>query len=103
MNIKRDYRNLLKILMVFATVIAACYKITCGWDQDESYIMLLVYRLLKGDVLFRDIWDLHQTCAVLPAVLVSGYYKVFGITGMAVFLRCVTQILLILTAVFYIS
>ena len=100
MNKAINYKTVLKIVMVTATLTAGCFKILYGWDQDESYIMLLVFRLLKGDIIFKDIWDLHQTCAVLPAVLVSGYYKAFGITGMAVFLRCVTQILLVLTAVF---
>ncbi len=99
MSTKTDYRNIVKVVLVLASITAAFFKIFYGWDQDESYIILLIDRILKGDILYRDIWDLHQNCAVLPAFFMIIYSQFFGTAGMAVFLRIAAQLIILLASI----
>ena len=59
-----------------------------GADIDESYAVTMAIRLIKGDRLFADMWELHQTSAVLYAPFVWLFEKCNGTTGgLLVFLR----------------
>ena len=70
------------------TLAAGVFRIRFGWDWDQSYMLLLAERIAHGKVLFRDLWDLHQTSAILSALAYALYTGVTGGTeGVAVFLR----------------
>lgn len=59
-------------------------------DIDESYTVTMACRLIKGDRLFLDMWELHQTSAVLYAPFVWLFVKIKGsVIGLLVFLRIV--------------
>lgn len=76
-------------ILVFAlSVIGALKTIYISADIDESYTVTMACRLIKGDRLFLDMWELHQTSAVLYVPLVWLFQKVTGsVIGMLVFLR----------------
>jgi len=73
------------------SVINMFFRLFYGWDQDESLIVILAERIASGKVLFRDIWDLGQTCGLLPAIFVK-IYKAFTIhiMGLGLYLRVVS-------------
>ncbi len=76
-------------ILVFAfSVLGALKTIYISADIDESYTVTMACRLIKGDRLFLDMWELHQTSAVLYAPLVWLFQKATGsVIGMLVFLR----------------
>lgn len=76
------------------SVAAAVKTIFVSIDIDESYAITLGYRLAQGDVLFRDMWEIHQTSALLYAPLISLFYHITGSTdGIVIFMRAVGTLL----------
>lgn len=76
------------ILLLALSVIGALKTIYISADIDESYTVTMACRLIKGDRLFLDMWELHQTSAVLYAPLVWLFQKMTGsVIGMLLFLR----------------
>lgn len=70
------------------SLLGAWKSIYISADIDESYTVTMACRLLKGDRLFWDMWELHQTSAVLYVPFVWLFQKVTGsVIGMLVFLR----------------
>ncbi|WP_034445948.1 hypothetical protein [Butyrivibrio sp. AE2032] len=86
------------IALCVLTVVGMVFRVLYGWDHDESYNILLAQKIADGKVLFRDMWDLHQTAAIFPALLCRLFVSITGSTeGIAVFLRamaCLVQIVL---------
>lgn len=71
------------------------YRLMRGVDTtDESYYMTLAYRLVQGNVLFYDVWDISSTFSVIPAFFLYIYYKIFGsFAGCVLFSRFVFFVL----------
>lgn len=94
-------RKSVLVILSILTVAASITKILIGLDFDENYITVLGARLLQGDHLFRECWDLYQTTGFTMA-LVLGILK--GITGgyegAILFCRIVTAILQLLLGMF---
>lgn len=94
-------RKIILIILAILTVIASITKILIGLDYDENYITVLGTRLLQGDHLFRECWDLYQTTG-LTMTLVLGIFK--GITGSyegaILFCRSITAVLQLLLGMF---
>ena len=95
--------SLLKIILIGLTLVSAFKMIFFGWVIDEGYAFAIGNRLLQGDLLFKDMWELHQT---------SGYaiefflwiYRLFVRSGEGeiVFVRaCGMAIHLIVSYVLY--
>lgn len=81
---------LLWIAALALSIIGVLKTVYISADIDESYTVTMACRLIKGDRLFLDMWELHQTSAVLYAPFVWLFQKVNGsIIGMLVFLRIV--------------
>ena len=94
-------RKLLLAVLTIFTIAASITKVFIGLDIDENYITVLGTRLLQGDHLFRECWDLYQTTAI-TMTLVLGIFK--GITGgyegAILFCRVITAILQLLLGMF---
>ena len=78
------------IMLFFAVITLACgfVRVYYSWDHDQSYLILMAERIAHGKVLFRDLWDLHQTGALPAAPLYALYEQVLGTTeGIGVYLR----------------
>ncbi len=53
--------SVLNLILVLLTLVASVKVAMCGWIIDEGYAFAIGNRLLQGDLLFRDMWELHQT------------------------------------------
>lgn len=78
------------ILALALSVVGILKTVYISADIDESYTVTMACRLVKGDRLFLDMWELHQTSAILYAPFVWLFEKINGsIIGLLVFLRIV--------------
>lgn len=79
---------LLCIALAGLTVLAAGRSLIIGMDADEQYAVVLAYRIAQGDLLIQEIWDPHQTSAILPALLIKLFQMfVSDNTCLLLFLR----------------
>ena len=60
MKIKYDPK---KIILILLTLAAGVKLAAWGWTIDEGYAFAMGNRLVQGDRLFTDMWELHQTSA----------------------------------------
>ena len=75
-------------LLVAGSFLAALKCIFVSLQMDEEYAVSLSYRLLRGDRLFAQIWDPHQTSAFLMEFLMWVYIKLFHTTaGVVIWVR----------------
>lgn len=91
-----------KLLLILFTIAATITKLYIGMDHDESYVTVLGIRLLNGDRMFDTMWDLHMTSA-LPAWFFTWIFTAVtgGIEGLVVFLRLVSVLFQVSTAVVF--
>ena len=64
--------------MAGLSLIATVRTLFFGLDVDEEYALTLAYRLARGDLLIQEMWEPHQTSAVLPAVFIRIFLTVTG-------------------------
>ncbi len=81
------------ILMILS-VIASVTKIFTGFDIDEAYALAIPYRVLQGDRLFADMWEVHQTSFLLPYLFMKLFYSLTGeMSGVVLYMRVMTTLL----------
>lgn len=98
---KQKNEILITVAIVIATVISMCLRLFFGWDQDESYVVLLATKIARGCPLFKELWDLHQTSAIFTALFAKPYLDLFKDTdGIGIYLREISLILQLLVAIF---
>lgn len=95
-NARRKVIYAVLFILGIALSLAGTYKtVFMGCDIDESYAITLSYRLVMGDHLFKEMWEVHQASSIFMAPFIWVYRRVVGNTiGMVVFLRivgCVIQ------------
>jgi len=80
----------LKIVLFVGTVLAALKLVFVDFTLDEEYQIVMAYRYLQGDHLFKEMWEPHQTSAFVCAGLMWLFMTVTGsTTGIVLFLRFV--------------
>ena len=58
---------------------------------DSTYQISMAYRIVEGDLLFRDMWEVHQTSAFLCAIFIKLYLYLFKTTtGIVIFIQCMS-------------
>lgn len=70
-------RYLLKLLLA-AAVLVNIKSIFCDFDVDGQYATVMSWRMLRGDHMFLDMWEPHQTSAFLTTFLMWIFVKVTG-------------------------
>lgn len=86
-------RAVISILIVLS-VIAGATKIFTGFDIDEAYALAIPYRVLQGDRLFADMWEVHQTSFILPFLFMKLFHLLTGeMTGIVLYMRVITTLL----------
>lgn len=81
----------IKSILLLGTAMAALKLIFVDYTLDEEYQIVMAYRNLNGDHLFKQMWEPHQTSAFLCSTLIWLYMTVTGTTtGVILFLRFVT-------------
>ena len=63
----KKIKNGILWILILLSVVAAVNQLLIGFDIDEGYAVSMPFRLLQGDHLFADMWEVHQTSALLPA------------------------------------
>lgn len=90
MKTEKLWNVLIKMLIV-GTVLAAIKMLFFDYTMDEEYQIMMSYRQLSGDALFREMWEPHQTSAFLTTALMWLYRGVTGTyTGVLLYLRVCT-------------
>lgn len=91
---KKNKSELCVRILFLMLMFAAAGKIwLIGYDMDEQYAYAIAFRLLKGDFFLKEMWEPHQTSAILEALIMAGYLKLFGSTGIVLFSRLVGMII----------
>lgn len=94
-------RNIIIVIECIITFFCMYKSIFYGCDIDESYAISLSYRLLQGDHLFKEMWEIHQTSSLFMVPFIWIYRIVNGTTiGMVVYLRTVGTLIQIVFAIF---
>lgn len=94
-------RNVIIVIECIITFFCMYKSIFYGCDIDESYAISLSYRLVQGDHLFKEMWEIHQTSALFMVPFIWIYRIVNGTTiGMVVYLRIVGTLIQMIFAFF---
>lgn len=90
---KKQWKILFTILLT-GSVLAALKLIFFDYTMDEEYQMMMGYRTLRGDSLFKEMWEPHQTSAFLCTGLMWLYRTLTGTyTGVLLYLRVCTTLI----------
>ena len=93
-------QKLVLIILTVLSVVAAVTKIFTGFDIDEAYALAIPYRIIQGDRLFADMWEVHQTSFLVPYLFMELFYKLTGsMTGVVLYTRAVATVLHLLVSV----
>ncbi len=77
----------LRLLLLILSALASLKMIFFSLGLDEEYQLVMAYRNVRGDRLFLDMWEPHQSSAFLCAVLMKPWLALFGTTGVVLYLR----------------
>lgn len=76
------------IVLLVLSLVAVIPKILIGMDHDEAYIVTMGVRILNGDRLFAEMWELHMTSAWPVYIGLYLYELITGsLEGAVLFLR----------------
>ncbi|MCR5282150.1 MAG: hypothetical protein K6E18_02170 [Lachnospiraceae bacterium] len=98
---KREKAIIAALLVLSA--LASLTKLLIGFDIDEGYALAMPYRLLQGDWLFRQMWEIHQTSSLLPALVMLPFWKLtHSVRGMVLYVRIIALVIhLMMTVLVY--
>ena len=71
-------RRIIKIILLLGSIFAAIKLIFIDYTLDEEYQIVMAYRNLIGDDLFKQMWEPHQTSAFLCSGLMWIYHAITG-------------------------
>ncbi|HBA50261.1 MAG TPA: hypothetical protein DCZ91_21210 [Lachnospiraceae bacterium] len=77
----------LYLLLIVLSVLTSFKMIFFAVGLDEEYQLVMAYRNVRGDRLFLDMWEPHQSSAFLCALLMKPWLALFGTTGVVLYLR----------------
>ena len=104
MRIKKQVgKKFIWLFLIGVSLLATISKIFVGFDIDEGYALALPYRLLQGDYLLTDMWEVHQTSAVFAAFILKPFVAVTKSTdGILLYSRVISTVLhLVITILSY--
>lgn len=88
----------LRLLWGTAVFVNLCMNFF-SYCTDSAYCVLMAYRMVQGDRLFAEMWEPHQTAALLPYLLVKLFYAIFGsTTGIVLWMHFCGTVIFALTA-----
>lgn len=90
---RKQWKIVISILWL-GTILAALKLIVFDYTMDEEYQIMMAYRNLRGDHLFKEMWEPHQTSAFMCTGLMWLYKAITGTyTGVLVYLRVCTTLI----------
>ncbi len=92
--------KIIKRVLLCASILATIKIILFDYTLDEEYQVVMAYRNLQGDHLFKEMWEPHQTSAFMCIGLMWFYHLITGTyTGVVIFLRVCTTVIQALLAI----
>ena len=85
--LSKHWQKLLFLLLLVLSALASLKMIFFSLGLDEEYQLVMAYRNVRGDRLFLDMWEPHQSSAFLCSVLMRPWLALFGTTGVVLYLR----------------
>lgn len=91
MDNRKKILSRLGMFALLAISLLGAYKtIFFSADIDESYAVTLGIRIARGDRMFKDMWEIHQTSAVLYAPFIALFeWVTAGVEGLLIYLRTI--------------
>ncbi len=84
----RKDRSIAYSFMIFIALCLTVKYVFVDFGIDAEYQIAMSYRLAKGDVMFLEMWEAHQTSAFLCTILIKLYLFLFGTTtGIVLYLQ----------------
>jgi hypothetical protein len=56
------------VMLLIVCAVSAVKRIFVGLDVDEEYAVTLAYRIAKGDILMKEMWEPHMLSGLLLAI-----------------------------------
>ena len=81
------------IMLIVGVILVNIKSIFTDYDVDVEYAVTMAYRLANGGKMFTEMWEPHQTSAFLCALLIKPYQKLFGTTGILIYLNVCSMII----------
>ena len=98
---ERKNRYLL-ISLAICAVLVNIKSIFTDYNYDVGYAVAMAYRMVRGDRMFLEMWEPHQTSAFLCAWLIKLYLMLTGtLTGIVLFLQAAGMSIRILVVLFF--
>lgn len=80
--------KILRLLMLFMLIGLSIKYIFVDFGIDAEFQISMSYRLAKGDIMFKEMWEAYQMSAFLCAFLIKIYLTVFQTTtGIVLYLQ----------------
>ena len=96
------WHNAWKYLLLAASLAATVKIIFFGFDIDEQYAVSMAYRMVRGDRMFLEMWEPHQTSAFFSAAFLWLFVHITGSFSYSVlFLRCVGVLMQLFISLFF--
>lgn len=98
---KRKIFDRLEIVFIWLVALIVNIKhIFFSFGSDEAYTAVMGYRMVQGDRLFLDMWEPHQTSAIIPFILEKLFIKLTGsVDGIIVWLHLWGMVFFLLVSV----
>lgn len=95
MRIEKQFRKkFIWLFFIGLSLLATISKIFVGFDIDEGYALALPYRLLQGDKLLTDMWEVHQTSAIFAAAVLKPFVAICkSAEGIVLYSRVISTVL----------
>ena len=102
MRIEKQFgKKLLWLCFIVLSLLATMSKIFVGFDIDEGYALALPYRLLQGDKLLTDMWEVHQTSAIFAAAVLKPFVAICkSAEGIVLYSRVISTVLHLVISIF---
>ena len=92
------WKSMWKYALLAVSLVGTVKIIFFGFDIDEQYAVAMAYRIVRGDRMFLEMWEPHQTSAFFSAAFLWIFVHITGgISYSVLFLRfigCITQLLI---------
>ncbi len=93
---KRNIYLLVCVCLLLSAFAVSIKRVFVGYDVDEQYALALVYRLYKGDMFLKELWEPHQFSAIIAYFPFRIFVDITGGTEHAViFMRLVGTLFLL--------
>lgn len=93
MNATEKREKCIRILLLLGVLAVLVKRLFTDFDVDAEYALVLPYRMLRGDRMFLEMMEPHQTSAFFAAFFMRIYLAAFHTTtGLVLYLKVITTL-----------